>query len=180
MKTASTTIGRSILEHYGLVKFRPHHVLPNEIVEKVGKKRFMDAFRILFVRNPYDRVVSGYEFSKSYKEWGKKRDISFDEFIENLHHPLTKFSFFPMYQYCFLEGRNIIEFMGYFEHLHRDINKMLDIVGIPKEGRLPIPHIRQTPHKPYQEYYTDGNAQERVYELYKEDFEIFGYNKEII
>ena len=43
---------------------------------------------------------------------------------------------------------------------------------------LEVHHLNKRQHRPYQEFYTK-ELQDIVYELYKEDFERFGYSYEL-
>lgn len=181
-KTGSTTLGRGILEKIPskdgngfLMKFRNGHLLPETICEKWGYDIFYDSFRCITVRNPYDRLVSAYEFIKKNRASNEKQWFNtFDEFVDNLYQLEH---YLPMSKYCFLYGKNIIEYVIRFESLEQDIKNMLARIGY--EWNKPFPHMQKTKHKPYKEYY-NKSLQDKVYDIYKKDFEMFKYNKEIV
>ena len=69
-----------------------------------------------------------------------------------------------------------MDFIGRFENLSKDIQKVADILNVKVND---IEKIGATKHRPYQEYYTK-ELEHKVKEFYKEDFDAFGYDNNIL
>jgi Sulfotransferase family len=154
--------------------------------------RYRDYFRFAFVRNPWDRLVSCYKdkinfgpghvynhyknpFLKYLDEQGLfKQDMSFEDFVKVVSQiPDEDAEGHIRSQHKYLEderGDNLVEFVGKFENLHRDMDYLINRLGV----NLATPHLRKTPHKPYWEYYNNNTIQ-LVQERYKEDIRRFKY-----
>lgn len=151
---------------------------------------FETYFKFTFVRNPYDRCVSKFFFSKG----GHKKDISipawvniepkidfspkaFSEFLIRLSNNSLKAHDMLQSHFILDENQNsLVDFIGKYENLKEDLAKILDILKINKS-------INELPHRyknliPYDksEYLTPKNKQ-LIYDKFKKDFEIFGYEK---
>lgn len=169
-------------------------------------------FSFCVVRNPYDRLISLYNYQEYYNNFTfedfvcllykkyKKRDsiIQFiykrrfvygSEIIKGIFRtlirkkislPLAKIN--KNYSIVGLSAANnqsdwitengkiVVDCVCRFENLSKDIKKVLKIAGI--KGKLP--HLNKTKHKNYREYYTK-KTKKMVQEIYKKDFELFGY-----
>ena len=105
----------------------------------------------MFVRNPFDRLVSLYHYKK-LKGFtgiirGKKKefkDISFAEFIEDIcsipfqnpklwHHKISNMYIKPQFLAIPNKGVN---FVGRFENLEEDYKKVCDLLGIINPPKL--------------------------------------------
>jgi hypothetical protein len=155
---------------------------------------------ICFVRNPYDRLVSAYHFcygdekvtypgvtfdrrySLSYPIPRPPSPDTFARFIgvssnlnnislsENLHLFKTQFSFVS------IGNKLSAGYIYRFENLKTDFDKMKKRFSLKGE----LPHINKgTKRAPWQEFYRDKKVKEKVDELYRIDFEEFGYPMEI-
>lgn len=118
-----------------------------------------------FVRNPYDRFVSLYEFNKSMSYFsGSFREFchGFDELGYSVKARQTDY----------LIGAQP-DFIGRYEHLFDDFVKLCGVLGI-KDKKLP--RIGAIDRKHWQTYY-DKELADIVYEHYKKDFKAFGYGR---
>lgn len=146
-------------------------------------------FKIAFVRNPFDRLVSTYEnqinqpteFSKryfdngvydGYKKLGFKKGMTFQEFVGRVAEiPDSEANEHFRSQYAFLEGYKM-DFVGHCETMSNDVRKLSHVleINIPEP-----PEINKTPNRrPYREYYDDG-TRHAVEARYKVDFSMFEY-----
>ena len=130
-------------------------------------------FTFSFVRNPWDRVVSAYEYlnrsiSISFK------DFIFSDFVNpdvKWHYGITQFDIIG-------DGDStpLVDFIGRFERLQEDFNRVCKIIGIRP---VLLPYKNKSIHKHYSEYY-DDTLKEVVDKLYYKDIKIFSYNYEDI
>ena len=130
-------------------------------------------FKFSFVRNPWDRVVSAYAYLKD----NGIIDVSFKDFILNdIGHPDVKWHY-NITQFDIIgDGDSIplVDFVGRFETLQEDFNKVCGIIGIKP---VKLPYKNDSIHKHYSEYY-DDTLKEVVDKLYYKDIKIFGYDYE--
>ena len=164
---------------------------------------YLDYYVFSFVRNPYDRLVSAWKWGqlKFEKEGGlpfynKERAVSFEEYVllttdfdyrkdkKNLwseydeYHTLPQFEFFPHLNggHYFTDKINTdftCNFIGKFENLHEDFNKVCLDIGIT-QFKLPHAYNSKTFKQPLE--WTD-DLKEKVYDYYRKDFELFKYDK---
>lgn len=138
-----------------------------------------DYFSWTFVRNPYDRFVSSYEWAR--QTWNAvwqlrfgitKNDLAtFENYLswvertgghKNDNRQQSEFI-------CDQDGKIIVDFVGRFENLTEDwdfvCNKVLG-------QSSPLPHKNKTNRRSTDSYYTE-EQKKRVYKLYKTDFDNF-------
>ena len=153
-------------------------------------KMSKDYYSFAFVRNPWDRMVSIYEFTrarylenksrykhmKGYKylekpfaEWLLNCETWDDDFKSDSIPPLQRRS---QSYYITEDGKDIaVNFVGMFEELDRDVKmlgKILDI-NVPT-----IPKLNATEHPRYQSYYTQA-TKDFIAEHFKWEIDEFGY-----
>jgi hypothetical protein len=136
-------------------------------------------FLFTFVRNPYSRCLSAFNYLKNggdRKEDQRDSDIyignlSFDDFVTNkLHLALVKQTHFKPQTYWLPDGA---DFIGRYENLLNDINHLKTLIKM--NDFVSLPHINKTKHYFYTELNND--TKEIIFSLYKHDFETFGYQK---
>jgi len=138
-------------------------------------KLFDSYFKFMFIRNPWDRMVSQYEWRnlaiclKSKIELPEK--ISKQDFKSFLQRQ-EGWRYIDLMQDK--KGNRGIDFVGRFENLQEDFNIVCDKIGIPRQQ---LSHYNKTKHKHYTEYY-DDETREIVAEKYAKDIEYFGYKFE--
>ena len=180
MKTATSTLHYLLNKNNALflsmkqaVELR--HGLPYKIANLHGEDIFQQALVVLFVRNPYDRMVSCYEFTNAERRKNKTQEVpTFEIFCRE--YPV--FKTYAMSSYLTFKNIAIVDFIGRFENLTIDIKRLLRLLGL--NDQVDIPHIqkRKVPYRPYQEYYTK-ELQDFVYHKLISDFQIFNYSYEI-
>lgn len=141
-----------------------------------------------FVRNPYSRLVSDFKWCHrwlrhsniyDHMDSDKRGWSTFEQFVYFVKDHLEKYidsdflwsHFSP--QYKFIEDCPI-HYIGKVETFAEDIRKISKESGY----HMDIHHLNRRQHRPYQEFYTK-ELQDIVYELYKKDFEEFGYDYEL-
>ncbi|MCI7765075.1 sulfotransferase family 2 domain-containing protein, partial [Helicobacter sp.] len=183
-KVAGSSIERVV---YQTDRWLVGHAKASQYV-KFDKNKFESYFSFGFVRNPYDRVVSAYHYLKNDSpnpldvEWGRLHidNLTFEEFILRLQDEyfkeriLLKNHFSFQYKYLCDENMNIlVNFVGKFENLEEDFQKILKILSRKDE----LVHVNKSNHASYKNYYNDA-MYKIVREIYRDDFEIFDYDLE--
>ena len=188
-KTGSTTI-RKVLDQYSDVisvgdRNSPyiHHTSAYKLkkhFEEVGWN-WDEYFKFAFVRNPWDRLVSSFNYQKkvvhekekygidnpNYEDY--KRFTKDNNFSSWMNPPLKMG---PNFKALVDESNNfLMDFIGKFENLQEDFNTICDKIEIPQQK---LPHKNKTNHKHYTEYY-DEETRQLVAKKFAKDIEYFGY-----
>lgn len=144
-------------------------------------------FRFSFVRNPWDRMVSAYHYLRSGGSGKRDKEISkelsvfktFDDFAVswlNEKKLEEKIHFVPQYEFLKNhEGLVDLDFIGRFENLSRDVEKLCCQLGRDKVHLNKLKKINASKRGDYRQYYTE-TSREIVAELYKKDITMFGYS----
>ena len=132
---------------------------------------FIDYFKFAFVRNPWDRVVSWYNFSmylSNLENVEKERNITGKDFLSYIKEFQNIWGNEQQNQYEFTK---CCDFIGRYENLQNDFDIICDKIGIQQQK---LPHKNKTKHKHYTEYY-DDETKEIVEERFAKDIEHFEY-----
>ena len=128
-------------------------------------------FKFAFVRNPWDRMISSWSWLIKTK---KIKKMGFKEFVMKypFKSPGADWHTLPQYIHiCDKKLHLMVDFIGRFENLNKDFEKICDKINIHKGN---LPHKKKTNHKPYWEYY-DSHTIKRCAEIFKRDIAMFGY-----
>lgn len=137
------------------------------------------------VRNPYDRLVSAYFYLKNggmHNKWDTEYQTqlqkynSFDDFIDNLEYLQNIVHIKPQHLFIPHNNKNNLNYICKFENIQNDFDQMLKNMNVQSEI---LGHLNKTHHKHYSEYYKNPNVQKKVYNIYQQDFIMFGYNESI-
>jgi hypothetical protein len=179
------TGGKSILS--GLYGIKLHegfgHAGAGFYQSVFGQRSYMQFFKFAFVRNPWDRLYSGYKFAQQ-GGFGFQQDselmkeissISFETFVKNWlpQQSLESWTIFrPQYKFiCDAEGKLLIDRICYFERIQSEYCDLSSFFNID----VTIPHVNQSLGRvSYRELY-DDEMRNLVGELYNKDVTIFGY-----
>lgn len=178
-KVAGSSI-RRMLEEPDWVN-SPHSTV-NQYIKQLGKERFKEYFSFAFVRNPWERAVSQFNYRKQNARDKIPEDYPFIKFIKRTSilfsgnqldyiseepwvwdNKLKKYTHKP-------DTKIVVDFVGRFENLEHDINIVRNKLGITNK----FPHENKTEHKHYREYYT-LDTKEMVAVRCQRDIEYFGY-----
>lgn len=205
-KNGNTSVKKAIYKQlYGKDTKNIHYYFPRTRFRNPVKDKYKDYFKFAFVRNPYDRLVSGYKdkiqspgqtgIINSQKEF--YRDMPFKEFVKIVSKtPDSKIDRHFRSQSWFLthkHGKNknknksknkkqklIPDFIGKLENLNEDYKKAMKKLGIKNPVELPHANkgkINKNKQKKYKDYYKDKEIKKLVQKRYKKDFELFDYDE---
>jgi hypothetical protein len=150
---------------------------------------------VTFVRNPYDRLVSGYR-DKILRNRPQKREIlralgyamdaletpvSFEDFVRAVVVQ-TDYEMNPHWRvqasqtlYELLE----FSFVGRFERYEADFAAFFQSLGLPPEQTPSLRHLNPSGERDgFKGYFTD-ELRALVYQRYKQDFDYFGYSQDL-
>ena len=182
-------------EHRARVKQDKIHFTVEQAQKKFGMDTWNEYLTFAFVRNPWDRLVSQYQWrlakgerdvaKRNFKEWVTWRWEGWLNWLENprkvirgvpqLGHRdravvLTK-AFDEIYDEK--EDKILVDFVGRYENLREDIETLCGKLGVDQDILLPHKHnAKNRPH--YTEFYDDETI-EIVRKFYKNDIEVLGY-----
>ena len=208
-RTAGTSIIKALIKSGGM-QIRKHRFIKDfhnkgiisfghfdvKVLTKEGviSQEYLDsAFKFCFIRNPWDRLVSLYNYYRygkaartrgemtKRKVWGQK---SFREFCLDLYEedidPIGFYNVEGLSQ-CNNQldwivdssGKVFVDFIGRFENLAEDLVGIGRRIGLD----LVLYHKNRMRHKYYQEHYSgeDTDLVEVVGKIYRKDIEHFGY-----
>ena len=71
---------------------------------------------------------------------------------------------------CDENGEVMVDFIGRFENLETDFNRISDQIGISNQ----LPHVNRTKHTKYRDYY-NAESKKLVHAIALRDIEMFDY-----
>ena len=143
-------------------------------VMNMNRAKWDNYFIFTFVRNPYDKIVSGWNYCNNY-------NIPFSNYLQ-INRSANEYDywhvFMPQVRHLINEkGLLGVNFIGKFEKLEEDLAKVLLLLGIKNIIHKPFKKNGRV-HKNYLDYYEeDKNNIQIVNEILKEDFEKLDYEK---
>lgn len=179
-RTAGVSIARSLFGHLA-----GGHRTVDEYRAIFGRKLFKRYFKFAFVRDPFMRVASAFYFLKAGgfnrndRRWAEMhiadcRDL--DDFcLRRLGNAdvMNWIHFRPQWRFvCNSSGNILVDFIGRFENLHADFSRVAARLG----KDVVLAHQNRSPRGTS----VVGDDLSRraklvVSEVYRRDFEIFGY-----
>lgn len=178
-KSAGQSVGESLFNDR-----RPGHWSIRDF-EWEDYSKFISYKKFTFVRNPWDRLVSAYNYLINTSKYEK--DVIFSK---NVLSQYTDFEDFVLHglrnpdvlawvhfrtQVSFLKDskNNInIDYIGRFERINDDFNELCDRFNIDPISSLGKHNA--SIHQDYRDYYNE-ETKKIVFDVYREDVELFGY-----
>lgn len=154
----------------------PMHCTAALAKRKLGDEFFSGLYKFAFVRNPYDWMVSRYEFirqSDHHHRHHRVRDLDFPKFVQWQCNGLLGRRRDQCHFLLSRSGELLVDDIFRFETLEQDIAILCEKLGI--DGPEDMPHRHRTVRKPYQEYYTKAER-DAVARAFVRDIERFGYS----
>ena len=151
-------------------RFYPVHTYASQLQRELPAEVYNDFFKFAFVRNPWDWLVSTYNYLRNTPTHRHHRRVlamkSFAEYaeFEIAHGDRSQAAFV-----C--KNKDVIvDFVGRFETLDDDFAIVCERLGID----VTLPHTNRTCHRDYREHYDDKLA-EIVGQHWQKDIRLFGY-----
>jgi hypothetical protein len=151
------------------------HLLARQIRQEVGHEIFRDYFKFAVVRNPWDRAVSQFCYTRLRTDLhaliGMTAETSFSDYlalIERREHV----QWLPQFDFLHdADGSILVDFVGRFERLEQDAGSIFSRLCLEAKT---LPHTNASDRRPYREYF-DASSKRRIERLYGQDIEAFGY-----
>ena len=159
---------------YRKFAFRPHASIRTAL-ERMPGSSFVRYFKFAFVRNPWDRLVSEYEFVRNYTLHPRHRKVAaMDSISEFIHFQRKRADAFQANLLLDANGDLAVDFVGRFEHLPDDFEEAVSGIGIKVE---PLQHLNRSRAHDYRDYY-DTRSIDLVARYWAREVELFGYTFE--
>lgn len=180
-KVGSGSIISAFLQHYGVRSDGVLHLNPAlPFMDRLEVERHLpDWRRAMFVRNPFDRLVSCYVFhiqkdrlarANNLRQLGFHTGMTFEEFVRKVaSNPDAD----PHTSVQVRQFDRPADFVGRIEAIDRDWPRFGRFCDIDF-GPLPALHVTNTDGRDYRRYYTD-ETRRLVEKAYAECLDRFGY-----
>jgi Sulfotransferase family len=142
-----------------------------------GPALFDSYFKFAFVRNPWDRLLSAYEFLRcggfhaGDARWAQQNLAQYRDFGEFVRRWVTPANvtswihFQPQTDFlCLPDGRTGVDFIGRYENLEADFQRVCERLGISAS----LPSLNTGPDRDYREAY-DSETRGIVDAVYRQD-----------
>ncbi len=96
------------------------HMHAVSVRDRVGRRVWGRYFKFAFERNPYDKAVSWYWWTRHFEGI----DVSLDEFIHGGYRSMTDW---PIYA---IDDEVAVDFIGRFENLQQDVARVAEKIGL--------------------------------------------------
>lgn len=148
-----------------------NHIPAIDIRRWIGKKVWDSYYKFCFDRNPWDKAISLYYFFIGINNF----EMSFQEFMERRHEfPILKnqFSNFSIYT---IDGKSAVDYLGRYESLQDDLDKIARTVGLPE--RLELPRAKGHYRKRIQPYnvYFGRKEKDIIADVCRNEIDLLGY-----
>jgi len=151
-------------------------------VEKLDTDYDKSFFKFAFVRNPFDRLASCFRHVIQQGSMQNiqghpqlNRNMPFEQFVDVVSKiSVEKMDIHFRPQYTFIPEEP--GFVGRFESLQEDYLEVSKGIGIKNPPQLL--HKNPTSKTIFKDYYSE-KIRKKVVKLYKKDFELFNYSKEL-
>jgi hypothetical protein len=154
----------------------PHKHGSASFYQRKFPRHFREYFKFSFVRNPWDWLVSRYHWSRDHQGLF---NCDFRELLFRMKNgsplcaaaPWMEKALAPQLDRLTVDGKLAMDFVGKFENLQGDFDRVCSILGIET---TPLPHVFQSRRGTYAQYY-DDETREIVERVYAADIAAFDY-----
>jgi hypothetical protein len=157
--------------------FTNHPHPPISQVKNWMSDKWGDYFKFAFVRNPFDIVVSRYHWNMKGK--GARIQTSVIQFQKWIHEYIKSGAYKQdlQYPYICIDGKVDLNFIGRYENLQIDYEKICHMIGLDIIPTLGFQKSGYRDKTHYSEFY-DEKTIGLIEGAFKQDLELFGYKFE--
>lgn len=144
-------------------------------------QEYKDYFKFAFVRNPWDRFVSGW-LNKVVERNSFQLDTQTHEHLQNFENFVSYCAEFDLESWnshfrhqCKLVDSNELDFIGRHENFDEDLREIFNLLGISL--RKVSAENATLGRRHYSSYYTE-KARSMIGTMYRKDIQLFGYTFE--
>jgi hypothetical protein len=176
-KAAGTSIALSVFGEL------PYHYTAADYVAIFGRATYEAYFTFSFVRNPWDRLVSAYQYLRNGgwdardELWSRQHLSPYTDFADfvrrglRTREVLSFMHFRPQVEFvCDWRGRIAVDHLGYFETIDADFAVVCTHLGVA----VPLAHTNRSTERDYRVHY-DEETRGIVARVYARDIRTFGY-----
>ena len=155
------------------------HLTAAQVMAEIGEPHFRACFSFSIVRNPFDRLVSQFEYTRQERAelrryLGITRESSFKTYLRRLKrrkHPQWQ----PQVEFLFDDDRaQLVDRIFRMEEMDAVVAELRSRYALTLDH---TPHLNKTERKSFVEYY-DDEARALVEELYRDDLRLLDYRFE--
>ena len=141
--------------------------------KRMPADRFESYFKFAFVRNPWARLVSEYQFLLNRPKHGRHARVKkMHEFRQFIDMQIPRKDAYQINMICDRQGNPIMDFVGKLENMKSDWSTVCQRIGLPSQD---LHKENTTRHRRYQDYYDDETRQ-LVARHWAKEVELFGYD----
>lgn len=173
-KTGGTSVWKSLLD-VGGHNARDCHIGAKKMKNMIGEKRWNEYFKFAFVRNPWARMVSCFEYDKMIGSPNAKKYNTFPRYLKYrlIDQPRERdgYFFYRMLDRIEIDNKIAMDYVGKCETLQKDFDYVCDKLGVSKRK---LGNERQTKKVDYRTYY-DKKSIKIVSDMFSREIEVFNY-----
>ncbi len=156
---------------YRKYSFRKHASL-EEAELSMPEELFESYFKFAMVRNPWDRLVSEYEYIKTQAAHSRYKKLSAMDFKQFIVYQSKRPAAHQVNALKLKNGHLGCDFVGKLETLEQSLKVIGARIGV---NFSELPHINQIKRRDYRTYY-DSKLQLLVGQLWQADIDTFQYD----
>lgn len=161
-----------IEKDYRKYRFRAHAEI-GTAQRLIDPEQFARYFKFAIVRNPWDRLVSEYEYILKTESHGRHKKVvklgGFDRFVDM---QIPRRDAYQLHALCGRDGQFLMDFVGKLETVDQNWKTICGRIGVPHAD---LPRKNVSVHRPYSDYYSpqlrDKVAKYWAPEIRKFDYE---------